>query len=306
MKSKTYLIKFDHLSLKKCLISFTAQFIICNFAVGTPLLNLGFGDGPNNYNTQTYLFLSRLISKDNIRLINRGSLPLSEGKIAHLLGEVKKRHSKSELSLSKNEYMKLVYLTKFYQEKSLPTFSPPKNSLLFLTDSKKYFFAFDASLKSRSSFNVVKNEKNSENFIFSILPRVHGQFGEKFAFSTDISYRFIPKNHFKDLHIDEPSYPQFEGRLTNKTSISAYMKFRLPWFDVLIGQDSIKWGPGYRGNLVISNNPLPFDMIKLMANYQNVSFTAFTGILEDLDPKINEKFISGHRIEGFFWMDHRS
>ena len=43
------------------------------------------------------------------------------------------------------------------------------------------------------------------------------------------------------------------------------------------------------------------DMIKLQATYDPVTFTAFTGVLEDMAEDINAKYISGHRVEGYFW-----
>ena len=42
-------------------------------------------------------------------------------------------------------------------------------------------------------------------------------------------------------------------------------------------------------------------MIKLQATYDPVTFTAFTGVLEDMAEDINDKYISGHRVEGYFW-----
>ena len=67
------------------------------------------------------------------------------------------------------------------------------------------------------------------------------------------------------------------------------------------GQDNVQWGPGYHGNLMLSADPNAMDMLKLQTTYKTVTYTAFTGILEDISVDINEKYISGHRIEGYFW-----
>ena len=83
--------------------------------------------------------------------------------------------------------------------------------------------------------------------------------------------------------------------------IDAYLKFKLPWLELQIGQDKHRWGPGYHGALLISENPISIDMIRLKASYKHITFSAFTGILEDLDVEINDKYISGHRIEGYLW-----
>ncbi len=45
--------------------------------------------------------------------------------------------------------------------------------------------------------------------------------------------------------------------------IEAYGKFMLGDLEVEIGQDSLWWGPGYHGSMLISNNVEPFKMVKV-------------------------------------------
>ena len=42
-----------------------------------------------------------------------------------------------------------------------------------------------------------------------------------------------------------------------------YVKFSVDNFEIQVGRDSIRWGPGYHGSLLMSNNAKPFDMIKI-------------------------------------------
>jgi hypothetical protein len=42
-----------------------------------------------------------------------------------------------------------------------------------------------------------------------------------------------------------------------------YMKFSIGNFEIECGRDSLWWGPGYHGALLLSNNARPFDMIKI-------------------------------------------
>jgi len=42
-----------------------------------------------------------------------------------------------------------------------------------------------------------------------------------------------------------------------------YMKFTVDNFEIEWGKDSLWWGPGYHGALLMSNNARPFDMIKI-------------------------------------------
>ena len=43
----------------------------------------------------------------------------------------------------------------------------------------------------------------------------------------------------------------------------AYLKFTVDNFEIQVGRDSLWWGPGYHGALLLSNNARPFDMIKI-------------------------------------------
>jgi hypothetical protein len=42
-----------------------------------------------------------------------------------------------------------------------------------------------------------------------------------------------------------------------------YIKFTVDDFEIAVGRDSLWWGPGYHGSLLMSNNAKPFDMIKI-------------------------------------------
>lgn len=142
-------------------------------------------------------------------------------------------------------------------------------------------------------------------FVTTWFPHLYGQVKEGFAFTTNMAYRWLYGDVFDDFYPDESKYRQLEGELKigqkYRTAINAYLKFNFPWFELQLGQDNLQWGPGYHGNLLISPNPIAIDMLKLQTTYKTTTFTAFTGILEDMADEINEKYISGHRLEGYFW-----
>ena len=171
---------------------------------------------------------------------------------------------------------------------------------------KDYLFSFDLRASQRVIAHLVDNlseEQPTEGnmHVTTIYPHLYGQVGETFAFTTEIAHRFVYGEFFEDFFPDETKIRQLEGGLKNRTAINAYLKFDLPWFELQIGQDTLQWGPGYHDSLLVSKNPLAMDMIKLQAIYEPATFTAFTGILEDMSPEINHKYISGHRVEGYFW-----
>ena len=135
-----------------------------------------------------------------------------------------------------------------------------------------YHFAFDLAASQRAiSRTSAAFPMEGTTHITSLLPHVYGQVRDDFAFSTDIGYHFLYGEKFKDLFPDEPLYDHFGGDLQNRVPVNAYLKFKLPWFDLQIGQDNLRWGPGYHGALLVSENPTSLDLIKLQASY-NLSF----------------------------------
>ena len=192
-------------------------------------------------------------------------------------------------------------------ESQLATQTPQVGRLHVMTMAgEDYRFSFDLRGSQRVITHLVDNLSDEQPvegnmLVTTFYPHLYGQAGETFAFTTDIAHRFVYGEIFEDLFPDETKIRQLEGNLKNRTAINAYLKFNLPWFELQLGQDTLQWGPGYHDSLLISKNPLAMDMIKLQAKYKSVTFTGFTAVLEDMATDINDKYISGHRVEGYFW-----
>ena len=59
-------------------------------------------------------------------------------------------------------------------------------------------------------------------------------------------------------------YKGIDGNDETKFRIhKGYLKFTRDNFEIEAGRDSLWWGPGYHGSLLVSNNAKPFDMIKI-------------------------------------------
>jgi hypothetical protein len=71
------------------------------------------------------------------------------------------------------------------------------------------------------------------------------------------------------------------------------MTFRLPWFDFEFGRALAEWGPGARGNLMVSRNANFYDLLKLTFRYNRVKFEYFHGWLN----ASHDKYLAGHRLE---------
>ena len=278
------------------------------------LINVPLNPNLSDFNRETYRFIHRLLNKRVLPGGHRGSLPLTRKQVVSYLIEADRKQENGEIQLSTIDQARLNALLAFYREaREFPKLAVKEDSdqtagrLHVMTlAGEDYRFSFDLRASQRTITHLVDNlsaEQPVEGnmFITTLYPHLYGQVGETFAFTTDIAHRFVYGEIFEDFFPDETKIRQLEGDLKNRTAINGYIKFNLPWFELQLGQETLQWGPGYHDSLLISKNPLAMDMIKVQATYDPVTFTAFTGILEDMAADINSKYISGHRVEGYFW-----
>ena len=75
-------------------------------------------------------------------------------------------------------------------------------------------------------------------------------------------------------------------------------------FSLVVGRDLMRWGPGYQGSLVLSDNPPAFDMFKYSGvidlndsgeSMAKINFTKFFSLLDTLDEQ--NRYFSGQRLE---------
>ena len=126
------------------------------------------------------------------------------------------------------------------------------------------------------------------------------------------SYR--PGN-YTNLLIGDVFYQEFDFTFPTK----GYLKLGSPAVDLIVGREQLKWGPGYRGSLVLSDSPPYYDM--LTVSYRAPAFAAcfFYSTLESYltdeeyavqlakqdegavnfskDSTGQYKFLAGHRFE---------
>jgi hypothetical protein len=89
----------------------------------------------------------------------------------------------------------------------------------------------------------------------------------------------------------------------------AHVSLRFPWFQLQIGRQPISWGPGIRGNLVISQHAPAYDFFQIRASVRRVKFIHMHGfLLSDVKTERHtpegfirteyaNKFIAAHRLE---------
>ena len=305
--------------LRNLLITCLAMLLLASpLTEASSLINVPLNPDLSDFNRETYRFVHRLLNKRVLPGIRRGSLPLTRKQVVSYLLEVQRKQENGEIELSTIDQARLNALLTFYREAREFPKPAVKNSDGATTQSQSngrlhvmtmagedYRFSFDLRASQRTITHLVDNLSDEQPvegnmFVTTIYPHVYGQVGQTFAFTTDTAQRFVYGEFLDDFFPDETKTRLVEG-VKNRTAINAYLKFNLPWFELQLGQETLQWGPGYHDSLLISKNPLAMDMIKLQATYEPVTFTAFTGVLEDMAADINDKYISGHRSEGYFW-----
>jgi len=267
------------------------------------LINVSVDSDLYTFSDDVYDFVARLAAKGVMEDFPKNIRPYSRGEVARILITLSLKAEKDEVKLSAIEEKRL--------ETMVTLFSEPLESIIGTSQTRKtkkpifdmrgdeYHFSVGGGLsqgaisRKGGSFPV-----NGTVSITSLQPSVSGQVKDSFAFSSDMKWEFHVGDIFPDLFPDETriSYPGLH--MENTASMQAYGKFKLPWFELELGKDSIRWGPGYHGQLIISDNPQPMDMVKLSGRYGKIGFQSFTA---KLGSSIGDKYISAHRAEGIIW-----
>jgi hypothetical protein len=85
----------------------------------------------------------------------------------------------------------------------------------------------------------------------------------------------------------------------------AFVRFHSGRFEALLGRQTLFWGPGYDGSLIISDNSPPFDMILFGEKFGPVKFVSFSATLDRMwnehgNPPyryLANRYLAGHRID---------
>ena len=131
-----------------------------------------------------------------------------------------------------------------------------------------------------------------------------------FDYSIDVNYLLDTHlTHILNTQLNQAyltlRFPSFNISMPSNTPFfPSLSSIEFPALDLMVGRDSMKWGPGYQGNLVLSDNPPAFDMIKYSGivdlnefgeGLGNLNFTKFFSLLDPL--KGEDRYFSGQRLE---------
>ncbi len=248
-----------------------------------------------------YEFVDRMQIRGYIQNGMTSSRPFSRENIAIMLAEVDKRMESNEIQLSMTETAIFEQLKGEFAEEL-----KSQN----ITAQERYYerhmikwheennqvnidFLFNQSIDFKSGNQYENREKISQTTVGTIA---RGQFEDRLGF-----YLLVKNTLIKGKDIDQENFDPARGvpiTISGKNAYtddaSAYFIWSFPRFHLELGRDQAQWGPGYRGQLMISANNPYFDMFKINVQFKRFTFTYFHG---KLNIGTSSKFIAAHRLE---------
>ena len=260
---------------EQCLfLIFTLLMLTASISHSTEIANVPL-DHP------AYAFIDRMVVRGVIPIFFTRSLPLTRGEINALLGQISGKVDKAEVELTAPEKARLKDL--------LALFADKHGSHLLRAEGADYSFWSDLDFSEELSMVNGKLEASASSLRTTLM----GSITEFFAFAIDVPSHFIVGESKYYPYHTETTY-EYTGNIDGTATINTYMKFKLPWFELQLGKNSLWWGPGRYGALLISDNSPSWDMLKLSTAYDKFTFAHFTGMLRS---PLGDRYISGHRLE---------
>jgi len=243
------------------------------------------------------ILFDRMAVKKVIGGILKNSRPYSRGEVATALAALDKKVSSNDVRLSRIEQKRLAHLMRIFavEKKGSQLNLRFDNEYLLQTQGETYRFGLsmeagetivNRNLPVRVRTQTGLSDTTQQTGYITLLrPTVTGQVRDSFAFYSDLKFYYLTGATFPDIPKTEARIGQAGLDAATAGLATSYAKFKLPWFELLLGKENLSWGPGRHGALLISDNPLPMNMVKLVAWYKQIKFHAFTSILGsgDLD-----------------------
>ena len=227
-----------------------------------------------------YDFIERLETKGVVRNIRDGSRPLSRAEMAQAVAQA----ARNREGLSAVERAQLAKLRELFAEPSdLEDDGILKWALkggpLWVWREKQWRMYVDYVGRWKGTFH-----RGARDRIYQQTSglRIRGDFGRLgfYAEARDTQESGTRAyDTLEDIFEEGIGYAKVKRGVANYDETVAYLVWKLPWFEVTFGKDRLRWGPGWRGNVILSDTAPSFDMIKIKARYERFTFTSVTGFL---------------------------
>jgi len=231
-----------------------------------------------------YSNLDVLISRGLIKSDLSSTKPFTRPEAGRLLAEAIDRTGKEEISASSANL--LDRMSEEYKDEISEIKVPGSTSKTFIKPLDEFSISYNLLDGPYSVFN-------NEGIDYYDGQNVMAQFQSRGrlwnVFSFYIQPMFLYNQNLKNIDGNDDT----EFRLHK-----GYVKFTVGNFEIEYGKDTLWWGPGYHGALLISNNARPFEMYKI----SNPRATLLPSIFRYLGPfkytlflsELDKEALSGH------------
>ena len=234
--------------------------------------------------------------------------PLTRLEIASLVDTALSNLQKGKVELKQADLLLMEKLVKEFQKElsalDLDNLNPESTLKMepYFTQKMNLFYPENINLEKLnllSELGAKISTTISENSVFYLNALAHTDYDwtsniqeEEILFQAQIKQAYINLN-LPSFKITIPDNVFF---LPNSIGISD--------FCLLVGRDYMRWGPGYQGSLMLSDNSPAFDMFKYSGiidlnnsgeSLGKISFTKFFSLLDTLEEQ--NRYFLGQRLE---------
>ena len=282
---------------------FAAKIVIIYFCLASlplwanELVNLPLHD-------ETYQFIKRLAAKKVIKNGLLTTLPLTRKEVAQHLVTAKEQLDAGQIQLTVVEQKQLEkYLWLFGNEiRSINPNFPIEKSKKYLLTYKNDTYRIDFDPNVQQEFVAKKQRMDSpqkdmqKTYIFTANLIGRAKLGEHFGIADYLHDRILLGDTEYNPYANEIIQPLEEVR--GIRSMEAYAVLSFPWVTFEMGKDDLWWGPGWHGTLLMSDNSVSKDLIKLVFPLGKLKFTHVNAILRTTElEETHSKYLAAHRLE---------
>ncbi len=276
-----------------------------------------------------YDFLDRMETKGVLPIVLANTKPLTRQEIAAYVVELLK--DKAALSRTESEQLEFLcheFAEEIAQKTSFHQKNPSRLSRLvrhkwidpWLPDAvyangKNFLSMTSGPLKAYWDPVFLRSGMNAHSDTLTQTEKVYqaangfvlwGTIGNHLGFLSNVrdtkewGTRNYPHGvNFSDVGL---GFAQGHGNYMYHDETIAYLVYTWKYFNFQFGKDKNRWGPGYSGQLALSDIPTSYDQIKLQYISRRVKFTSLMGFLKNYTPDYfygdaQEKYLAAHRLE---------
>jgi len=281
-------------------------------------------------NHWSYHFIERLETKGVISRVLDTTRPYTRAEMAQYLAQIIRKAGNvlNEVERKQLESLKIEFkeeLTKLGVLKNIPEKGILKKILpdpfyrngrnFYSFESADFSFYWDPILFREASFSDTDTLQSTEKVYqnangFTFWGRLGRQLG--FFFDTRDTKEWGTKRYkignytLPGLGFVRATSPDF---IYHDETV-AYIVVAFPYIQLEMGKNLNSWGPGHRGNLILSSYATSYDQFKIKVQYKNFKFSSIYGFLINFEEKREDelqekKYMAAHRLEfsPFRWLD---